>query len=267
MDSDEAKEASLRYKEKISLKKSIDKISAHAMWGDHTYQPRPTTRPEVAELLASWGVDPNKVAEECRDYRAAVPYFENLLGSTWHVGPGNGKAELVDKTTGKVVAGVKGPGILATAPYKALFEGACRARDRAVENASFTDMQSSVIHGVASIEAYIAEQARRWNESNPSDQLIDSKDSKVSLDEKFDVWVPKMSGGAKLIKNDQRWSDFVKLRRVRDHVAVHPKMPGQAISFSELADIINAFRLGIAGMLGQLHRHFGQTVPSPVKGN
>ncbi|MBT9143339.1 MAG: hypothetical protein DDT32_01613 [Syntrophomonadaceae bacterium] len=253
----------LRYKAKISLKKSIEKISVHARWGDHRYEPRPTTNLEVAKLLVSLGSDPNRVAEECRDYRVPVPCFENLIESTWNVS-GTGKFELIDTTTGEVLDGVQGPGTIAMSTYMALFEAACRARDHAVENASYTDLQSAAVQGIASIEACIVELVRLWNQFNPNDQLIDSKHSKVSLDDKFDVWVPKMSGGAKLIKGEQHWSDFTKLRKVRDHVAVHPKVAGQAIAYAELANLINAFRLGIGGMLGHIHRHFGQIVPSRV---
>jgi hypothetical protein len=73
-----------------------------------------------------------------------------------------------------------------------------------------------------------------------------------------------MSEGAKLIKSDQRWNDFVRLRKVRDNTTIHSKYTGQAISYRELADLINAFRLGVGGMLGQIHRHFGHVVPSRV---
>jgi hypothetical protein len=253
----------LRYKPKISKNSAIEKICVHAMWGDHTYEPRPTTKPEVAKLLTSLGSDPNKLAEECRDYRVPVPRFENLIRSTWNVS-GTGRVELIDRTTGEVLAGVEGSGTIATSTYMALFEAACAARNRAVENASYTELKSAAIQGIASIEAYINERAHRWNQLNRNDQLIDSERNKVSLDDKFDKWVPKMSRGTKLIKSDQRWNDFIKLRQVRDHAAVHPKVAAQAISYTELADLINAFRLGIGGLLVQLHQHFGQIVPSLV---
>ena len=135
---------------------------------------------------------------------------------------GTGKVELVDTTTGEVITGVEGPGKIALSTYLAQFETACTAWDSSVESFSYTDLQTAIVHGIASIESYITELARCWNQHNPNDQLVDSEQNKVSLDDKFDMWIPKMSGGAKLIKSDQRWSDFVKFRRVRDHDAVHP---------------------------------------------
>ena len=57
----------LRYKPKMSLKKSIEKISVHAKWGDHTYQPRPKTNLAVAKLVISLGSNPDKLAGACRD--------------------------------------------------------------------------------------------------------------------------------------------------------------------------------------------------------
>ena len=92
----------LQYKPKISLKKAIDKIATHAMLGEHMSK-RPTTKAEVCNLLLSLGENPNIMAEKCRNWKENVPYFENLLGSTWNF-PGAGKAEIVDLKTNKTIA-------------------------------------------------------------------------------------------------------------------------------------------------------------------
>jgi hypothetical protein len=159
----------LRYKLKISQKKAIEKICVHAMWGDHSFEPRPVTKSDVVKALLSIGIDPNKVAEECRNFLKPVPRFENLVSTTWNVS-GTAEVKIVNETTGEVLAGVKGPGTLSMLSYMALFETACKARDSAVENASYSDIQTAIVQGIASIEAHINELALRWNQANPKDQ-------------------------------------------------------------------------------------------------
>lgn len=256
-------EPRLRYKPRISLKKSRDKIAVFGMYGDHGYTPRPKSPREVAILLASLGCDPNRAAEICRDYRQPVPHLQNLLGSTWTVSDG-ADVQVIDNRTGQVVANVSGPGTVTLSTYLAQFEMACAARDRAVQKSSYADLQTAITHGIASVEAYIAELVKDWNLRHPDDQLLDTRSAKVSLDDKIDLWIPKMSGGATLIKGDQRWSEFVVLRRIRDDETIHPKRGAQAMSLVKLVRLIDAFRLGIAGMLGQLHLHFGQPLPSAI---
>ncbi len=257
------KEPRLQYKPKTSLKSARDKICVYGMYGDHEYTPRPKNIIEVAHLLASFGIDTNILAERCRDYHETIPKLENLLGSVWTISEG-AKVELVDNRTGDVVTTVEGPGTIAMSTYLAHFEAACAARDRAVQNSSYTEFLTAITHAIASVEGYITELARDWNLRNPKDQLIDSKQTKVSLDDKFDIWIPKMSGGNKLIKSDKRWNHFVKLRKIRDDESIHPKVGGQGMSYAKLATLIDQFRWGMAGMLGQLHLHFGQSVPSII---
>ena len=76
--------------------------------------------------------------------------------------------------------------------------------------------------------------------------------------------MPKMSGGGKIDKTDQVWNDFKSLKRVRDDNAIHPKLPGQGISYKDFANQINAFRLGIAQLLANLHLLLGLPVPSVI---
>ncbi len=252
----------LQYRTKISLKRAIDKIVTHAILGTH-FAKRPVTKAGVYSLLLSRRKDLNKVGEGCRDWRKHVPFFENLLGSTWDF-PGPGKVEIVDTKTDESIGQITDPGTVSLSAYQTHFETACKARDRAVENCSYPDLQTSLVHGVTSIESYITKLARAWNQQNPSDQLIDSKRNKVSLDHKFDIWIPKITKGKKLDKSDRCWNDFVTLRRIRDRVAVHPKLGGQIVTYANLAKDINSFRWGIAGLLGTLHRLVGQWIPSAV---
>ena len=250
----------------MPLKQARDKIITYGVFGDHHREPRPTDGREVAALLVSLGVNPGGLAEKCRDYRQPVPFFENAAGATWFFcSSGRGKAGVVDRETGEVVSEVEGSGTITISTYQGHFETACKARDRAVEDSSFEDLLTAIVWGVASIESFLGDLARGWNRRNPNNQLIDSKQCPVSLNDKFDLWIPKMScGGARLYKGDRRWRDFKKLKRLRDDHAVHPKLVGHATSYVELAEYINAFREGMAGTLAQLHPPFGRRMPSSV---
>lgn len=255
----------LKYKSKISFSQARDKITAYGIWGEHAILPRPKNRSEVANLLRAHGLDPDKITEECRECTRPVPLFEQHRLNSWTVTTyKGGTAKVANRANDEPIAIFKEPGVVSLSTYLAKFESACTIRDRSVKESSYQDFLLSVVNGIASIEAYLNEAAEYWNRNNPKDQLLDSKNSKVSLDDKFNIWLPRMTGGASLVKNDQRWSDFVILRRVRDNVAVHPKESSQCISYEELLKLINSFRLGIGGMLGQMHLAFREFVPSIV---
>lgn len=264
MSSDGSSEFTLQYKPKISRRQARNLIAAFAMFGDYPHGPssvpRPTSMRETAIALFKLGVDPDRLAEQCRDYNVHVPYFENLLTSTWRT-VGSPKVSLVDRTTGHESGAIEGPGIVTTSVYESRLGAACAARDRAVEYDSFEEFQGAIAKGIAALEAFIADRANEWNAQNPSQKLRDSKQDKVSLDDKLDEWVPLMSGGQRIDKGDQRWAHFKILRGIRDTKEIHPKGGGQLVTLEELADQINMFRLGIAGMLAQLHVIFRVTAP------
>jgi hypothetical protein len=255
----------IRYKPKLSLKQARDKITIYGMYGNHDVWPRPKNRGEVAQLLRSMGINPDELVEKCRDYTETVTCFEGQRLNIWSVNTyKGGKFGLVDITTGETIAELDGPGFVAASAYLVKFETACEARNRAVEKASFAEYEAAIVNGFASIEAYVAEAASHWNRTHSQEPLVDSSNSKVNLVEKLDVWVPKMTEGTKLIKNDQRWNDFLKLKKVRDNIVVHPKVSSYVIPYKKLCELINAFRCGIAGMLGQLHLVFCEPVPAAI---
>lgn len=219
---------------------------------------------EVALFYAGIGADPNRIAEECRDYRRHVPEFENLIRSTWVVqSSGEGSVSIVDNETGEEEVVLTGDGILSLSTYQSHFEEACAARDRAVNQSSITEYQSAVNHGIASLEAFLAAVALQWNRSRPDDPITDSKKDKVSFDDKIDTWIPKMTGGAKFEKGDELWAHFKQLRAFRDEAA-HPKTVGYGFGLADLAKFVNMFRMGIAGMQQQLHLLFNFRVPAEI---
>jgi len=176
---------------------------------------------------------------------------------------GGGSVSLVDENR-EVVSEIKKPGLFIWSNYQAHFEAACDARDRAVEKNSYQDFLQCLSQGFASIEAFFNEWANKWNKKFPENLLIDSPDHRVSLEEKMGKWIPIMSGGGQVEKSNQVWNDFKNLKKLRDDSAIHPKLPGQTITWEIVASQIDAFRLGIAQLLANLHRHLGLEVPSVI---
>ena len=71
-----------------------------------------------------------------------------------------------------------------------------------------------------------------------------------------------MARGKKLDQSGNIWNTFVKLKKIRDDVTIHPKLSGFSISYSNLANNINLFKKGIARLLVDLHLLFGDDIPS-----
>jgi hypothetical protein len=73
-----------------------------------------------------------------------------------------------------------------------------------------------------------------------------------------------MTNGRKLDKSFKNWSDFKRLRGLRDNVTVHAKQSSFTRTVYEIADGISIFRTGIAGSLIQLHELFDEKIPSLI---
>ncbi|MCH7732618.1 MAG: hypothetical protein IIB44_08910, partial [Candidatus Marinimicrobia bacterium] len=159
----------------------------------------------------------NELVENCRDTNKSIPYFENLIGSTWGISSG-AKAALVDKKTGEKKVEIQGPGTISLSTYWAHFETAKKAITNSVELSSFSEYQIAIVQGIASIEAYLNHRVELWNKDHPADKLVDTTTNKVSFKDKIDIWLPKMTSGKKLDKSLNYWMHFLELRKVRDHL-------------------------------------------------
>ncbi len=234
-----------------------------AKYGNHYNPVAFRTDADVKRWFARNGIDFQRLVETCRDFNQSVPHFENLLGSTWTASKGV-KLSKVDLETGAEEFGVEGPGTYTPLGYWASFEIAQKALGRAVQEISYSELQSAFVHGTASIEAYVNYRAERWNSRNPQQKLHDSRESKVRFDQKINDWIPVMSNGRKLNKSGVHWSDFLKVKALRDNVTIHPKASGYGTSYGDLAEKINLFRTGVAGLLVDLHLHFNEKIPSAI---
>jgi hypothetical protein len=193
----------------------------------------------------------------------AVPIIENFIKSTFSVS-NDAQIASIDNNTGVENARVQGPGQLTQLGYWASFEAAVQHRNNAVEKDSYSEFQSAIVRGIASIEGYLNYRAEKWNRKKGSEKLEDSVKYKVSIDEKITSWIPKMTGGKKLDKSQIFWERYKRLKKIRDDVTIHPKESSYGISLHRLAEMINWFRPGIAEFLIGVHKIFNDIIPRVI---
>lgn len=225
------------------------------------------TDDDVIAYFREQGYDFDGVVEACRKQDQSVPLVENLLTSEWTgVAPPGGYLVIKDYR-GDVLSGFTdgGSGRMTMSTYWTRFERAVASFDRCLETSSYEDLLSSLSSGVSSIEGYIGGRVETHNRRHPDNRLVDSKQNKVSFDDKIKLWIPRMSGEKFDKGKNRNWSDFKVLRSVRDQEDAHPKTSAYAHSFKDMGDLLNRFRGGIAGLLLDLCVHFGEKqVPTLV---
>lgn len=239
----------LQRKKQISQKASRDLIMMMAKRSNHhleiLHNVSLKTDNDVAEFIKSFtggNGTLEAMVNHCRDYSQHVPIFENFIGSRF------------------VMNGTE----IVTSAYRLLYEKASENLNRAIDTVSFADVQIAIASGISSIDAYISHRAEQWNATNLKDPLIDSRQQKVSFDDKVNRWLPRMTSGLKLDKSGQNWTHFKILRGIRDNVAIHAKDPSYTRSVYQIAEAVNMFKTGIAGLLIQLHDLFEEKIPSMI---
>ena len=181
----------MRYKfcsaDKRTRRATHDMILMMAKHGNHGHRQRFVSDADVKRFFQSNGCYWDDLVRECREPNKIIPIVENLIGSTWRVSPGARAAIVTGAATDreKEIASVEGPGTLTTSAYLQLFENAVDNFHKCMESASFSDFQSCVSNGIASIDGYI-EYPWLYNSGQPSEPLIDSKKSKVPQDTRSD---------------------------------------------------------------------------------
>jgi len=229
-------------------------------WGEHHY-----------ELARAWTIDEMRAnipnyADVLVDTRAghAVPYFENLLGTTWQTGGSGGGAGIGIRNPATAEhSTLDGPGVIEFASYVGRFETAVAAWHRSIERQSHSELLTAVGDGIASIEAYVNTKAAEWNAQHPNDSVRDTGKKRVSFLEKIDNWVPRMAGH-RLDAGKPFRGNLAEIKKYRDRVAIHPKHTVTAVTLSELARLLNLFTTGIAVPLFNLHQIFTQACPSII---
>ena len=218
------------------------------------------TDADVKRYLATLGYDfDDLVCKIKEDYRCPIP-TENLLGSTWKIS--GGTATIV--SAGKEVLKIVGPGEITEKAYWGIYEESIKQIEDSISCGSFTKCQSAILLGMSSIEAYIGYRVELWNKYHPTEALLDSKENKVSFDDKINFWIPIMTKNKKLDKSNRIWQDYKFLRDIRDNTTTHAKKSSYGVSYDELIDLIGKYSFGISGMLMELHKLFNDQIPPVI---
>ena len=250
----------LQYKEKLSKSKARELIFAMAKHGNYInqFQFNFKTNDEVKAFFNRNGIDFDEAVEKCRSPKNKVPLrFENLNPSTWNTE--GAKVYDVNFETGEETPVIEGDGTFTEAAYWTNFEESAKAFDRAVKETSFPEFKTAVTLAIASIEAYINYRAEIWNKQNQNGIV----DYEISIEEKINRWIPKMTNGKRLDKSTEPWSTYKKLKRIRDDETIHIKKRYSNITFKELVKLMNKYK-GLAHLLMSLHILFSDYVPSII---
>lgn len=253
-------ECRLIRKRRISRRAAHELVQLMAKQGNHHFTF--STDASVKTFFKTRGYDYDVLVENVRNYPEPVPLVENFMPATGFASPGL-QVSRVD-SHGNEDLHLEGPGAFTMLGYQSQIEQATENIEAAIRGSSPQHFLTACMNGVASIEGYINYRVEIWNKLHPGNPLCDTKQTPVSFDDKIDRWVPIMTSQKKLDKSRKTWNDFKRLKAIRDNIAVHPKSSGHTFSLKQLAELINCFASGIAGLLLQLHELFGERSPSII---
>lgn len=258
------------FPDRISRRAAHDLIAGLARYGNHyPYEIDVNGQPTDKRIPLEWfadeanlrsyfrdrGFDFDKVTEYTRsNWRSGIRLVENMVGSTVEFTEGV-RISIVDMQTGYESVPIEGPGTISAEGYWLQFEQAYAALLRAMESLSYSELLSAYVHGVSSIESFLNRFVVSYNSWTVGPHLLDSKQNKVTLEDKFKVWIPRITG-RKFALGGRNWQDFLKVQAMRDQIAIHAKNPSPGVSYPEMIKLVNLFRSGIASLLLDLHIHF-----------
>jgi len=251
----------LQYGAKLSTKQASEKILAHAQFGNHQQNFRPSNEGELSTYFAQLGINFSNVIEECRDSSRTVPDFENTVRSP-RLASGDGVTVIGSPRDISVKA--ERSGHLMASSYQDHFEAACSARDKAVRQGSVAAFHECLSQGFASIGALLNTEVTRWNKRLTHSPLLAPEGCEMGLENKLTDWLPILSGDKQLDRAGHSWNDFKKLKKLRDEHAIDEKQSAHSMSYKKLARNIDYFRYGIAQILWDMHLLLGKPVPAAI---
>lgn len=252
----------LKTRERISESKASKMIFAFVQYGDHSNRSHTDTlnHNQIKLWFKQNGYPFKELTTTIRKWGEIVPFVENMIQSKWHVS--GGQASIVNTKTNEVLTSINGAGLLIDSDYQAKFETASRHKEQAIQQCDVEELYSAVAKGIASIESYFNYKANDYNRSADK-PLIDNRESPVSIEEKFRKWIPiLLEREFDFSKNN--WRLFKELLEIRHNEAIHPKKTANAITYIEIAEIINKFRDGLAITFYELHRILGDDMKSTL---
>lgn len=248
----------LKSRERISESKASKMIYAFVRYGDHSNRSHTDTlnNPQIKLWFKQNGYPFKELTTKIRKWSETVPFVENLIHSTFHVN--GGQASIVNTKTDEVVTSLNGAGLLIDSDYQAKFEASSRHKEQAIQRCDVEELYSAIAKGIASIESYFNSKVNDYNRDTDK-PLIDNRQSPVSLEEKFRIWIPILSG-REFDFSKNNWRIFKELLEIRHNEAIHPKKVANAITYTEIAEIINKFRDGLAITFYDLHLILGDDI-------
>lgn len=253
----------LKIRQRISESKATKMIYAFVHHGDHSNRSHTDTlnNGQIKLWFKQNGFPFKELVSKTREWDKIVPFVENQIHSTFHVvADGVGvESSIINNVTGETIASMSGKGLLVDSDYQAKFESAARHKAQAIQLCDLEELYSAIVKGIAAIESYFIFKANNYNSIYGHEKLIDSKDSPVSLEDKFRKWVPVLSG-RKFDFSKNSWAIFKELLEIRHNEAIHPKNIASAITYEEIAETINKFRDGLATVFFDLHQVLGDDI-------
>lgn len=243
---------------KLTKRNSEKMIYMLAKHSNHYNDFNLNTDQDVVSAFRRNKIDFSQLIEDCRDPSVNVPFFENQIGSTVHTS--GVKVERVNFKTGMVKPIIDGDGTYSEASYWSSFELSLESLDRCIAKTSYPEFLNSTVQLITSIESYINRHVEFWNETHPEDQLIDSRSSKVSIEDKIEKWVPKMSHGHRIDKSQKYWEEFKAIKNIRDNEAIHVKSQFNSVTSANFLKRIHQLQGSIL-LLIKLHICFGERIP------
>lgn len=175
-----------------------------------------------------------RLVSDTRNWGYTVPFVENTLDSKVYI---------------------SGEGILNVNDYQGEFDSALEYRDLTINNADiaacYAGYYACITKLFASLTSYLSVKAQAYNVDN--ENMIDNKDSCVSLEDRISQWVPIFSSGKALDMSNKSWALFTaQLAECNAH-AINPTLATDGLSATQLAAKVNDLRGGIISIMYELH--------------
>lgn len=191
------------------------------------------------------------IDELTADFFRAIPEFENLVSETnYFIDATSGVSGVatmrVDGVDVQTVQVVKDSTVTLRLPYLSHWLSACKARDSAIATGDIDEVLTMVTKAFSTLESFLLMRAHVFNSKNPAGQQLTDPDGQgrfVSTEDKLKKWMPVMAPHYKIDFGKSRgWTSTLRLKKLRDDVAVHAKVGQDLGTASQVASAVNDFR-------------------------
>lgn len=206
------------------------------------------------------------IAEISADFFRPIPEFENLVSETNYAVEAtsgiSGTATMrVDGVEVQTIAIEPSSTVALRLEYLSQWISACNSRDKAIGTGDIDEVLTMATKAFSSVDAFLLMRAKVFNARNPTAQQLTDPDSKgrfVTTQDKIKKWLPVMANGLKIdLSKSPVWTATLRLKKLRDDVAVHAKVGISLSSADQVANAVNDFR-EMAKLMFTLEAAFGR---------